>query len=256
MSDFDQKILWTVGMHDQNEEERLLSHAQAVGATGVAVRTSNGRLPDAIGRFHAEGIRVYGWRWPARRSTTSPPHYYAPEQAAYVAETLIPAGLDGYFADIESDNNGGANDWDDPALAPLAAQFCATIRAAAPEGFVFALTSGAPQPHNPPGIPWAEFVAASDYLLPQTYWRMRTDTGVVNVNGGTPLSAIAVGDSRWAPIAAGKVLVPMIGELDGVTPAQIAAFGAALSARGERRLHVYTDSGAVTPALLAAVAAL
>lgn len=256
MSDFDEKILWTVYMRTQAEEARLLSHARAAGATGVAVRTSNLRLADAIPRFHAEDLKVFGWRWPARRAASSPPHYYAPQQAAYVAGTLIPAGLDGYFPDIESDNDQGKNDWDDPTLAPLATAFCATIKAAAPSGFVFALTSGAPQPHNNPNIPWAPFVAASDYLLPQTYWRMRTDAGVRNINGGSPASAIAVGDSRWAPIRGGKTLVPMIGELDCITPAQIAAFGAAMVARGERRLHVYADTGDADPQQLAALAAL
>jgi hypothetical protein len=253
MSDFDEKILWTVFMRTPAEEARLLSHAQAAGATGVAVRTSNLRLPAAIPRFHAAGLKVFAWRWPARRATSSPPHYHAPQQAAFVAGTLIPAGLDGYFPDIESDNDHGVNDWDDSSLAPLATAFCATIKAAAPPGFVFALTSGAPQPHNNPNIPWAPFAAASDYLLPQTYWRMRTDAGITNINGGSPASAIAVGDSRWSPIGAGKTRVPMIGELDCVTPAQIAAFGAAMVTRGERRLHVYADTDDVDLSQLAAL---
>jgi hypothetical protein len=256
MANFDEKILWTVFMRTPAEETQLLNHAKAAGATAVAVRTSNLILPAAIGRFHAAGLKVHGWRWPACRPVSTPPHYFAPKQADYVAKTLIPAGLDGYFADIESENDKKANDWDDASFGPLATQFCATIKSAAPAGFVFALTAGAPQPFNNPHIPWAPFVAASDYLLPQTYWRRRLNGTSQNINGGTPLKAIAVGDKRWAPIAAGKKLVPMIGELDTVSAAEIAAFGAALVARGERRLHVYTDTGAVSPAALSAVKAL
>jgi hypothetical protein len=256
MSDFSEKVLWTVSMSNAAEEQQLLAHAQAIAATGVAIRTSNQRLAAAIPRFHSQGIKVFGWRWPACRPTTSPLNYYAPKQAAYVAGTLIPAGLDGYFPDIESDNDDGSNDWDNQGFAELARDFCKTIKAAAPAGFVLALTSGAPQPHNNANIPWAPFVAASDYLLPQTYWRIRTAQGGTSINGGTPASAIGVGDLRWAPIAQGKTLVPMLGELDTVTGPEIASFGAALKARGERRLHVYTDSGIVAAPLLAALNAL
>lgn len=256
MSNFDEKILWTVFMRNAAEETRLLQHAQAAGATAVAVRTSNSRILGAIARFHGHGIKVHAWRWPASRSGSALPHYFATDQANHVANTLIPAGLDGYFPDIESDNDGGFNDWDQAALAPLASQFCSIIRAAAPRNFVLALTSGAGQPHNNPNIPWQKFVQASDYLLPQTYWRIDTSEGPKNINGGTPATAIARGDLHWGPIAAGKTVVPMLGELEVVTPAEIASFGASLTARGERRLHVYTDTAGVQAAKLAAIAAL
>jgi hypothetical protein len=256
MPDFDEKILWTVFMRNAAEENKLLQHAQAAGATAVAVRTSNLRIAAAIGRFHAQGIKVYAWRWPACRTGSTLPHYYAIDQANYVANTLIPAGLDGYFPDIESDNDGGLNDWDRTGLGPLAAQFCTIIRDAAPQNFVLALTSGAGQPHNNPNIPWQQFVQGSDYLLPQTYWRMDTAQGPKNINGGTPAAALARGDQHWAPIAAGRTVVPMLGELAVVTPAEIASYGALLVARGEKRLHVYTDTGGVQAAQLAAIAAL
>jgi hypothetical protein len=256
MSKFSEKILWTVSMSNAAEEARLLNHAQTIGATGVAIRTSNTRLASSIPRFKAHGISVYAWRWPACRKPKTAGTYFAPDQAKFVAGTLIPAGLSGYFADIESENDKGLNDWDDASFATIGKAFCNTIRAAAPAGFVFALTAGAPQPHNNPHIPWAPFVAASDYLLPQTYWRMRKNAGPTDINGGDPKKAIAIGDSRWAPIAAGKTIVPMLGELDTLTAAEIKDFGAELVARGEKRLHVYTDSGSATPAQLAAVAAL
>lgn len=252
-----EKVLWDVSMTTQASEIQLLTHAKAAGATGVAIRTSNARLKGAIGRFGAEGIKVYGWRWPARRAVTSPANYFAPDQANFVVDTLISAGLAGYFADIESDNDGGANDWNDGDNSVVAKQFCDILRNGAPQGFVIALTSGAPQPVNNKKIPWKVFVDASDFLLPQTYWRWTNSKGKVqDINGGTPAKSIAVGDTSWAGVGHGKTLVPMIGELDVVSPAEIAEFGAELVKRGESRLHVYTDTDKVTAGQLAAIKAL
>lgn len=90
MSNFDSKILWTVKMPTKAAEALFLAHAKAAGCDGVAIRTSNDRLPAAIARFHDEGLKVYGWRWPARSTVDPPPsNYYAIDQAHYVVDTLI-----------------------------------------------------------------------------------------------------------------------------------------------------------------------
>ena len=128
MASFARKVLWIVTMN-QAAETRLLQHAQASGADAVCIRTDNSRLPNAIGRFKQAGFKVYGWRWPAvtpRPSSTT--HYYADDEAGYVVDKLIPAGLDGYIMDPESDNNSPSNDWNKTGTKPLAQGFCDAIR--------------------------------------------------------------------------------------------------------------------------------
>jgi hypothetical protein len=121
-------------------EKALAKHALAIDSTGVCIRTTARRFPDAIGRFHDLGVQVYAWRWPpASRSG-------ALREAADVAESLVPVGLDGYIVDPESDKKGASNDWNRAELAPLAAEFCKVIRDAAPTGFIFGTTSGCAYP--------------------------------------------------------------------------------------------------------------
>src|SRR5690349_675649 len=161
------KVLWIVNMNTDAAETAFAKHALAIGATTVCIRTSSSRLPGAIKRFHEIGMSVYAWRWPPASKTGSQ------KEAVNVATNLIPAGLDGYVVDPESDKAGASNDWNRAELAPIAAQFCNTIKAAAPASFIFGTTSGCayPAPKQKPNIPWKEFFTASDVLLPQTYWR-------------------------------------------------------------------------------------
>lgn len=256
------------------QEAQLLAHAQACKANVVCIRTSNPGLPDAIGLFHKANIAVYGWRWPA----TKPPvdkitqlpiddtvsHYFAPNEAHYVATQLIPKGLDGYIVDPESDVKGADNDWNDATFAPLAAQFCATIKnAAAAAGlthFRFGVTSGCAYPDaaGKPNIPWAEFVAASNLLLPQTYWRWTNPktNQVQPLHGGAPDAAITMGVTSWTRISAGKAIVPMTGELNLVTAAEIAAYGARMQALGHTELHFYADAPGIGGEVWQAIADL
>src|SRR3954451_1745395 len=251
------KVIWTVAM-DQAGEARLLQHAQTARAQIVCIRTTNSRLGDAIGRFLQQNIKVYGWRWPAVKPTpTSTTHYYAADEAAFVAQQLIPAGLDGYIVDPESDAAGAVNDWNDTSHAPLARAFCKTIKDAAPAGFHFGITSGCVYPRldNRPHIPWAEFVAASDALYPQTYWRMRDQHGQIkDINGGSPDSAIDRGLDAWGRIAAHKPIVAMAGELELVTADELAAYGIRTLHEGMAEAHFYADSGEVPAGNLTAIA--
>src|SRR5262249_41749106 len=109
------KIFWIVKMNTDAAELQFSKHALAVDATGVCIRTSSKRLPDAIKRFHDLGMKVYAWRWPPSTPTG------AMREADNVASNLIPAGLDGYIVDPESDRKGASNDWNQQSLAPLAA---------------------------------------------------------------------------------------------------------------------------------------
>lgn len=257
------KVLWIVDMDRPADETRLLQNAKAAGAQIVCLRSTGKRLPDAIGRFHGQGIKVYAWRWPAVRPTpNSASHYYAMDEAAFVAGHLIPAGLDGYIVDPESEGDGAVNDWNDTGLAGLAREFCRTIRDSANQaglaGFHFGVTSGCayPSPNMRPDIPWAEFVAASDALYPQTYWEMRTGNDAIAINGGTPDKAIDRGLASWRHIAAGKAILPMAGELDVIGDDEIGLYGARLRQEGVAAAHFYADSDNAAPENYAAIANL
>jgi len=139
------KFLWIVNMNTETSETAFSKHALAIGATGVCIRTSSKRFPGTIKRFHDLNMKVYAWRWPSASKVG------ALNEAKNVAKNLIPAGLDGYIVDPESDKAGAANDWNRSKLAPLAAEFCSTIKDAAPASFVFATTSGCVYPTK--GVP-------------------------------------------------------------------------------------------------------
>jgi hypothetical protein len=241
---------------------RLLDHAKAVTAYAVCIRSSNAILPGAIAKFHQQNVKVYAWRWPAVVAHPhSGSHYYAIDEANYVVQSLLPQGLDGYIVDPESDGDGDSNDWNHASLAPLAKQFCKIIKdgaqAAGNAAFHFGVTSGCTYPVGKPNIPWAAFAAASDTLYPQSYWRWTNPhTGQPqNINGGNPSAAIKAGVSAWKPIAAGKPVVPMAGELDVITSAEIAVYGTS-ALQVAQELHFYTDTGNVPGTNIEAIAAL
>lgn len=253
------KTLWIVDIKTEAAEKMFAKHALAVSATAVCIRTSSSRLRGAIDRFHKIGMEVYGWRWPSALQSA------ALAEANKVAQNLIPAGLDGYIVDPESDGPGN-NDWNNPKkdLGPLAKQFCDTIRKAAGKNFVFGTTSGCAYPSagGKPHIPFKEFFAASDILLPQTYWRWthfdqnKKKDVVEGINGGTPAKSIKRGLAAWKPKAGSKMIVPMAGEVDVVTPQEIADYGAELAKLGVAEGHFYTDNGKIPVPVLAAIKAL
>ncbi|MBZ9765525.1 hypothetical protein LB526_01960 [Mesorhizobium sp. CA6] len=187
------KTLWVVDIKTEAAEKMFAKHALAVSATAVCIRTSRSRLQGAIDRFHKIGMEVYGWRWPSALPSATL------AEANKVAQNLIPAGLDGYIVDPE-----GSNDWNNPKtdLGPLATQFCDTIRKAAGKNFVFGTASGCAYPSlgGKPHIPFEVFFAASDVLLPQTYWRWThfdpnklgvTDGHFYTDNGRIPVTVLA-----------------------------------------------------------------
>lgn len=262
---FTRKVLWIVSLEDDGDEAAFAQHAAAAGIDTVCIRTDSPQLPGIIGRYHQKQLKVWAWRWPG----VVPSHtgtYFALRQADYVASKLIPAGLDGYIVDPESDGPGN-NDWNDTSLAPLARQFCATIKQAArAQGrpFLFGTTSGCiyPSPQGKPDIPWDEFFGASDALYPQCYWRMSTGARVIDINGGTPTKAIARGMPAWKNRLNGtsRPIIPMAGEIDQVTAADIAEYGRQLQQSNISEAHFYADIAdphkSVPAAVLAAIKAL
>jgi len=262
---FTRKVLWIVKMNTAAAEDAFAAHADAAGIDTVCIRTSSTRLPGAIDRFHQLGKTVWAWRWPGVVDADGyGPHYFAPDEADFVANKLIPAGLDGYIVDPESDGPG-VNDWNQKKVAPLAKAFCATIKLKAQgKKFLFGTTSGCayPSPGGKPDIPWSEFFPPSDALYPQCYWRMTVRDKKLkkdvpkDINGGTPTKAIARGMGAWKPASMGKPIIPMAGEIDLVTDAEIKEYGQQLQKLKINEAHFYADIPAVKPKVLAAIKAL
>jgi hypothetical protein len=247
-----QKALWYVSFAPAATNV-LLEHVKRAGADLVCIRTTSPDLPTVIGELKQRDLKVYAWRWPAVQEHAPAPHYYAVEEAKFVVDHLIRAGLDGYIVDPESDKPGDPNDWNDSTLAGLARQFCSDIRSAAPNGFHFGTTSGCEYPTNHAQIPWKEFVDASDALYPQTYWRMTTARGNTDIHGGTPQKAYSRGIKSWQAISGGKPLVAIGGELACVTPDEIRSFGAQIAGKQEVA-HFYVDSQGIPNEVLDAIA--
>jgi hypothetical protein len=244
-------------------ENALFSRAAAAGFEVICVRSPSKRLPGLIDRAHQAGLKVYAWRWPAvTPQPKSKTHWYADDEAKFVANTLVPAGLDGYMVDPESDSAGAADDWNAKTHATLAARFCKTILSAVTargSGFRFGTTSGCnyPSTKGKPDIPWTEFVTPSTVLLPQSYWRMVNRYGdQVDINGGAPEKAVARGFSAWKRVAKKTPVVPTAGELAIITAAEITSYGAAMATAGMRELHFYLDGPKFDHAKVAAARAL
>lgn len=254
------KALWETSMSKGSIDDTI-KLATTVGADLVCIRTTSAALPAAIPLFHKHGIKVYGWRWPAvKPKQYNAPHYYALAEAGYVAGTLIPAGLDGYIVDPESDGAGEDDDWNSAAHKDLATQFCSIIKtAAAGSAFHFGVTSGCQYPTNHKQIPWAAFVEASDALYPQTYWRHidGKTKQPADVHGGTPAESLERATKSWSTIAAGKPLVAIGGEIGvlGDRPGDIKTF-ADLVANKQEFVHFYAASASTPPAVLDRIAKL
>ncbi len=245
------KILWIVN----GDPNTLLNHAKQIGASAVAVRSDNHWLAGSIKMFHTAGMKVHAWRWPGVQPTDDPPNYYAPDQAKFVVQTLIPAGLDGYIADIESDGTAHPQrDWNNRALASMATSFSSLISGAGKKhnpNFIFGLTSGFDFPTAYPHIPWDAFVSFSDAVYPQVYWR--GDGGAV-VGGGTPEKAWTRTLASWKSLDLGvKPIIPIIGQIQHISPQSIADFRALMIANKMGEVHAYSDDGVIAQANWAAL---
>lgn len=252
---FTKKCLWIVNMDTASQEARLVRHAKAAGITTLCIRTSSSRLPSSILVLKQAGFEVYAWRWPSVHSAKTM------AEATQVATLLIPAGLDGYIVDPESDghaaNGHGSNDWDQRGLERLATDFCQTITQAGGPNFMFGTTSGCnyPAPSGKPNIPFSVFFAFSQRLFPQTYW-IADLGGTIRINGKTPTKAFQRGMAAWTPPSHGKPIIPMAGEIGLVTPAEIAEYGGLLTKAHTTEAHFYVDGDDVSDAVLAAIAVL
>ena len=102
-------------------------------------------------------------------------------------------------------------------------------------------------------MPWREFFAAADVLLPQSYWRV---TGGV-VGHGIPDDNYNQGISFWKAAGGNVNLIhPMAGEIDKVTVAEINKYAAAAKSKGIDELHFYAWTPSVKTSVINAIKAL
>ncbi|MBV9923795.1 MAG: hypothetical protein JOZ96_02045 [Acidobacteria bacterium] len=235
------KVLWTVGLGNL---DRFVNRARSIGASAVAIRTSNSAasFAGAIRAFHELNIKVYGWRWPPinRRAALG--------QANQVVE-LMRQGLDGFIVDPEADKDQKNNFWDKAELAGLAEEFCSTIRDAFPDRH-FGTTSHYRAKRSFPNLPWKAFFRHSDKTYPQAYWR--NEQGRI---GQGVRSNYNVSLSAWAEAGANaKTIVPMAGEIALATAAEIRTHAAVAAENGIDELHFYTTTPGVTEEVWRAIA--
>jgi hypothetical protein len=242
------KTLWVAFSFDPDD---LIQKATYIGAAAVAIRTVNPITGALITKCHKAGLKVYGWLFPA--IVPKPPTgRYADDEAQHVANDLIPAGLDGYFADPEGTSKGDPRNWDQPGLDNLASNFCNTILGAVPAGrtFQFGLTSHYRARHVYPDLPWKSFLSSCDILVPQSYWLFRDEDGQIKPEGNGPAANYRDGMAEWGRLGGRGKIIPMAGELGVVAEdelniyAQTAAgraLSVALTDEIQTDLYYYTD---------------
>ncbi len=262
------KALWVEDLDTPAEQAEMLQQAAAIGANMLCVRTNSALLHGLIPTLKGQGFKVYGWRYPQTENTggnsspNPPNNSYAPNEAAYVANTLIPAGLDGYIMDIESDDNKTAPhpwldcDRTDRNLTQLATDYANTLKSAGANcgrSFVLGLTSHANAFNIYPGTPWKPFIDVSDVLMPQAYWRF-DDGNCVTENGGTPTSAISI---SYADYSQWRVpILPIGGEMKCSTGAEMTSFGQLIAVKGITEGHFYTSTDNIPQEVFAAIKVL
>ncbi len=234
------KILWVVNYASLDD---FFDTARSMRATGVAIRSDNS-LINAIPKFHAAGIKVYGWRWPSAQADP------AMNEAAKISKLFTEHDLDGYFVDPEQ-ARGKPYDWDCTGLNNLARDFMATLRQAGPNKRL-GVTSHYLAKFTYPKIPWAQFFEFADVFLPQSYWRSAGGP----IGHAIPADNYAVGIDRWKRTGAmAGNIVPMAGELGSSTPSEINEYVRAAADTGINELHFYASEASVKQGVWSAVAA-
>jgi Bacterial SH3 domain len=243
-----EKVLWVV---EYDDLDWFVEKAVKVKATGVAIRTSNDNFVQAISAFHSKGIKVYGWRWPLAQKIDPNTNRKLGtlEEAARVVR-LIDKGLDGYFVDPECDAPADSNCWNKNGLEDLATEFCKTITDKL-AGKPFGVTSHFRGDTTFPKLPWASFFELATVFLPQAYWK--ASFGAIGT--GKPAENYRSSIDRWEATGATRSkIVPMAGELDSSTAAQIAEYAAEAKRQGVNSLHFYTATKTVKSEVWDAVA--
>jgi hypothetical protein len=268
---FHTKALWvedlttSPGQANDPNLTRLLGHISATGVNLICVRTSAAHLADLIPTFKQLHLKVYAWRWPHARPNSYGPagdSAYAPNETNTVLN-LISKGLDGYIFDIESENDGAANDWDSKGPANRAQVATTMVNAIAGAfrargtSYTLGLTSHQWGFSDYQNIPWQAFLNECNVLFPQTYWRRDTSSSATKAcqpeaddystgqTIGTPEQALYNGFTDYANKRDknGKVLpiIPVGGEIGCLKSGEATHFGNLVTQRGLTEVHFYVD---------------
>jgi Bacterial SH3 domain len=243
-----EKVLWVV---EYDDLQWFVERAVKVKATAVAIRTSNKNLEQAISTFHGKGIKVYGWRWPlAQKNDSSSTRKLGTLEEAARVVGLIDKGLDGYYVDPECDRQSDLNCWDKDGLENLAKEFCKIITDKL-AGKPFGVTSHFRGDATFPKLPWQSFFSFANVFLPQAYWKASFGT----IGSGKPAENYRSSLDRWEATGAPRSkIVPMAGELDSSTAAQIDEYAAEAKNQGVTSLHFYAATKTVKSEVWDAVA--
>ena len=234
----EEKVLWVV---NYSNLDWFVERATFVKATAVAIRTDND-LDTAISSFHAKGIKVYGWRWPSAERER------ALKEAKNVVD-LLGKGLDGYYVDPEGES-GKHFDWNKKNLDAVAENFCKIITSAS-TGKPFGTTSHFRGKKVFDQLPWNIFFKYSNIFLPQAYWKASFGT----IGSGKPEENYRRSLDDWEATGAPRdKIVPMAGELEYSTAAQITNYAEEAKKQGITSLHFYTATKDVKSAVWDAVA--
>lgn len=234
-----QKILWVV---NYNNLDDFVKQATAAKVTAVAIRTDND-VAKAIPKFQDLGIKVYGWRWP---SIKRDPALKEADKAA----NLLANGLDGYYADPEGHEGNPYDDWDQHGLESLAEEFCKTITSGA-SGKPFGTTSHFRGAKVFGKLPWKSFFKYTTVFLPQAYWR--SEEG--RIGYGEPRGNYRESLTAWSETGAPMdKIVPMAGQLEQSTAAEIDVYAAAAAEFKRTELHFYAAEPKIRPEIWAAIA--
>jgi hypothetical protein len=276
------KALWVEDLDILADQKLMMQQVAAIGANMVCIRTTSKLLLGLLPALKQQlKLKVYGWRYPSvepndpHPNPTKPTAGYVIDEANYVAQTLIPGGIDGYIQDIESHNTKPtpqnphptkSKDWDrtDMNLLPLASNWAKIIKTAATNShrpFMIGFTSHANCFNIYPGTPWEPFIEISDVLFPQAYWSyMDSKLGCCarenkDASGNSsPASALDISYADYKQRK--KPIIPIGGEMLCSTADEIREFGSLLAARNITEGHFYTSATHIKPEVLAQIKSL
>jgi hypothetical protein len=224
-----EKVLWVV---NYNTVAEFVKQAKAAKVTAVAIRTDND-VKTAIEKFHDQGIKVYGWRWPSAKRDP------ALREAEKVVQ-LLGNGLDGYYVDPEGDKGKPWN-WDQSGLEGLADEFSKRITSA-DSTKPFGITSHYLGQKVYGKLPWTSFFKYATIFLPQAYWRSEEGAIGHGKPRGNYKDSLATWQDTGAPA---ENIVPMAGEIAHATAAEIDEYAAVATDSHIPSLHFYASEDGI-----------
>lgn len=159
--------IWKIPYCDRGDARVMVERAQAAGLTHVLIKIADGAnwaynydyktkvdmIPPVLAAFHEAGIDVWGWHYVRGDDPVG--------EARMGIDRVRELGVDGYVIDAELE-------YKKPGKRLAAKRYMTELRAALPN-LPMALSSFRyPARHSQ--LPFAEFLQACDYAMPQVYF--------------------------------------------------------------------------------------